>query len=117
MIIRKNHPDWKITKDYLCEYGKTGLRTLVIGKRVISNKEFESWEANYKVLFNFLTILDLIYINESKEALLDTSEKKDELIEKRQDEIEIELSLVGATAIEDKLQVDVGKEKFEGFRG
>ena len=37
-----------------------------------------------------------------------TGECKDELLEKKQDDIELDLELVGATAIEDKLQVDVG---------
>jgi magnesium-transporting ATPase (P-type) len=34
--------------------------------------------------------------------------EKEKLIEKKEDEIESDLDLVGATAIEDKLQVDVG---------
>jgi len=38
-----------------------------------------------------------------------TGDNKDALLEKCEDQIEVELELVGATAIEDKLQVDVGK--------
>lgn len=40
--------------------------------------------------------------------LVSTAQNKDELMEELQDKIECDLELIGATAIEDKLQVDVG---------
>lgn len=86
----KEHPDLDATKGYLAEYGTIGLRTLLIGKRVIESSVYQPWDASYK------------------ELLGTTGEDKDALVENMQEQIEVDLELVGATAIEDKLQVDVG---------
>lgn len=48
-IYRKKHIDLKTTSKHLSEYGKIGLRTLVLGKRIIEDSEFESWNQKYKV--------------------------------------------------------------------
>lgn len=76
---------WK----YLDKYAAVGLRTLVLTKKVLNFEEYEQWAAKYK------EACSSIQDRETKMSIL-------------QDEIEKELVLVGVTAIEDKLQQDVG---------
>lgn len=77
------------TKINLIEFANIGLRTLVIAKKEIPQKGYDDWAARYK------------------QALLLTTDR-DEEIAKLQEEIEKGLILLGATAIEDKLQDEVG---------
>jgi len=77
------------TKNHLETYALVGLRTLVLAKRIIPRKEFEAWNNKYY---------------EATICLANREKKMTDL----QDEIEKELELVGATAIEDKLQDNVG---------
>lgn len=77
------------TKNHLDKYAVVGLRTLVLAKKVIPRKDFEAWNSKYY---------------EATISLVDRDQKMTDL----QDEIERELELVGATAIEDKLQDNVG---------
>jgi len=79
-----------ITNDHLTQYSIEGLRTLLYGIREISLKEYEEW---------------LNIWNEASTALTERSEK----IAKAAEVIETDFSLLGATAIEDKLQKDVPK--------
>ena len=79
-----------ITNDHLTQYSVEGLRTLLYGYREISLKEYEEW---------------LNIWNEASTALTDRNEKIAEAAEI----IENGFSLLGATAIEDKLQKDVPK--------
>jgi magnesium-transporting ATPase (P-type) len=79
-----------ITNDHLTQYSIEGLRTLLYGYREIDYKEYEQW---------------LNIWNEATTALTDRNEK----IERAAEEIETGFSLLGATAIEDKLQKDVPK--------
>jgi len=79
-----------ITNDHLTQYSIEGLRTLLYGYREIDYKEYEQW----------LTIW-----NEASTALTDRAEK----MAKAAEEIETGFSLLGATAIEDKLQKEVPK--------
>lgn len=67
-----------------------GLRTLVIGRRMLSKEEYTSWMATYNQA--------VCAINDRDGALSAAAEK-----------IEVNLELVGATGIEDKLQVGVGQ--------
>jgi phospholipid-transporting ATPase len=76
--------------EHLTEFSKEGLRTLVIGRRTLSIEEFTEWHAEYNCA--------QVAIERRDEQLMEVAEK----IEKR-------LELVGATAIEDKLQVGVGE--------
>lgn len=69
-------------------FGCDGLRTLVLAEKTIEHTFFEVWRRNYEY---------------AKNLLENRSEKMKEL----QEEIEKDLTLVGATAIEDKLQDDV----------
>lgn len=71
-------------------YASTGLRTLVLAKRIINVSEYQIWSKKY---------------SEACISIINREEKMDEL----QDEIENNLELLGATAIEDKLQDEVGE--------
>jgi len=70
---------------HLGEFAKEGLRTLVLGVRILSEDEYSEWLAKYKTAASSI---------KDREALL-TEVALD---------IEKKLHIVGATAIEDKLQ-------------
>lgn len=71
-------------------FANEGLRTLLLAERTVTNEEFQTWVAKYQ---------------EATTSLVDREKK----IEDVQDQIEQGLKLVGATAIEDKLQDEVGE--------
>jgi len=73
---------------HLGDFAKEGLRTLVLGMKVLTSAECDSWLAEYKAASVSLT---------NRDELLTAAAKK----------VECELHIVGATAIEDKLQKDV----------
>lgn len=66
-------------------YTNSGLRTLTLGWKTINDEEYDAWSHRYH-----------------EATLLITG--RDEAIEKASAEIENDLHLLGATAIEDKLQ-------------
>ena len=70
------------------DYGRIGLRTLVLGEKRIEKIFFSEWKKKYQEAIT--SIID----REAKMSVL-------------QDELERDLDLVGATAIEDKLQDEV----------
>jgi len=72
----------------LSEFSREGLRTLLFGRKKLSQSEFTNWLAKWEAAKQKVT---------GKEAELD----------KVAAEIENEVELVGVTAIEDKLQVGV----------
>ena len=74
----------------LHNYAVKGLRTLVLSKKLISQEDYTDWNSRYK----------------KAQALINNREQE---LEKLQEEIEKGLELVGATAIEDKLQDEVGE--------
>jgi phospholipid-translocating ATPase len=74
----------RITAD-LKDYAKTGLRTLLLAQREVSEIELKKWETAYL------------------EAQMSQSKDKDEILDKLIEDMENGLLLVGATAIEDKL--------------
>src|SRR6266542_2975440 len=74
------------TRRHINEYADSGLRTLVLAHRVLDEKEYK--EFNEK-------------INTAKTSV---SADRDEKIEAAADSIERDLLLLGATAVEDKLQ-------------
>eukprot|EP00898_Chlorokybus_atmophyticus_P002241 jgi/Chlat1/3017/Chrsp201S03276 len=78
----------KATQEHCAQYATAGLRTLVIGYREVSESEYASWQVTYKAAATALS---------NRKALLEDAA---ELIEK-------DLILLGATAIEDKLQAGV----------
>jgi phospholipid-translocating ATPase len=73
---------------HINDFATEGLRTLMYGYRQISEEEYARWKQ--------------IYLNATT-SLVD----RQQLIEKAADRIETQLELVGATAIEDKLQKGV----------
>ncbi|CAD6336531.1 unnamed protein product [Miscanthus lutarioriparius] len=77
------------TTRHLNEYGEAGLRTLALSYRVLDESEYSSWNAEF--------LKAKTSIGPDRELQL---ERVSELIER-------ELILVGATAVEDKLQKGV----------
>ncbi|KXN91421.1 Phospholipid-transporting ATPase DNF1 [Leucoagaricus sp. SymC.cos] len=75
----------KATEKHLDEFAGQGLRTLTLAYKVIGEEEYEAWSEKY---------------HEASIALDD----RDEKLEEASSEIEQDLRLLGATAIEDKLQ-------------
>ena len=78
----------------LSEFAKVGLRTLVIGERIITENEFKKWFKSYK---------------QSQEAIVDRRKKLEEAAER----IEQNLHVLGVTAIEDRLQDGVDQTIFD----
>ena len=88
MIYSRLHPDnphKEKTEEYLEEFAKTGLRTLALGMRELTQEEFDDWSQKYDEAATSLS--------NREEKLADVAE----LIEK-------DIRIVGTTAIEDKLQ-------------
>ncbi|XWS34910.1 hypothetical protein CRYUN_Cryun21dG0077800 [Craigia yunnanensis] len=78
----------KVTREHLEQFGSAGLRTLCLAYRDLAPDMYESW--NEKFI-------------QAKSSLRDREKKLDEVAEL----IEKDLVLIGATAIEDKLQEGV----------
>lgn len=76
------------TLQHLGTFANEGLRTLCIASRVIDENEYQSWAKRYKAASNSIS-------------------NREEQIESVCDEIENSLTLIGGTAIEDKLQEGV----------
>jgi phospholipid-translocating ATPase len=74
-----------VTGDQLDAFAREGLRTLTLAHRVIPEDEYNSWVERYR---NALTSVD----------------DRDTEVERVSDEVERQMLLLGATAIEDKLQ-------------
>jgi phospholipid-translocating ATPase len=74
------------TRRHINEYADPGLRMLVLAYRVLDEKEYRE------------------FIEKFNAAKADVSIDRDEKIEKAADSIERDLLLLGATAVEDKLQ-------------
>jgi phospholipid-translocating ATPase len=85
--LSKNGRTFEVdTTRHLNEYGEAGLRTLALSYRVLEESEYSAWNAEF--------IKAKTSIGADREAQL---ERVAELMEK-------DLILVGATAVEDKLQ-------------
>lgn len=84
------------TKDQLHAYSSDGLRTLVVGMRKLNDSEFEQWHSSFEA---------------ASTALIGRAG----LLRKVAGNIETSLRIVGATAIEDKLQRGV-PEAIESLR-
>ncbi|OUM56786.1 hypothetical protein PIROE2DRAFT_49242, partial [Piromyces sp. E2] len=76
----------EVTLNHLQRFASEGLRTLCLGYRVLDEEEFNNWHKRYK------------------EASLNDSEEAAQQIALLNDEVEHNFILIGATAIEDKLQ-------------
>lgn len=89
--LSKDGPNFvAITMDHIKRYAEAGLRTLVVAYRELSEEEFRSWEEEFL------------------KAQTSVSADRDALVEAAADKIERDLILLGATAVEDKLQRGVG---------
>lgn len=87
-LADSNNDMKKITREYLEQFGSSGLRTLCLAYRELHPNVYESW--NEKFI-------------QAKSTLHDREKKLDEVAEL----IENDLILIGSTAIEDKLQEGV----------
>ena len=76
------------TQDFVNIYAEDGLRTLVLARRVLDDRTYREWNKEQE---------------KASSEVIDREEKLDAVNAK----IEHELTLVGSTAIEDKLQEDV----------
>ncbi|KAI4876349.1 hypothetical protein NFI96_017814 [Prochilodus magdalenae] len=89
IIYERLHPScsklMEVTTEHLNEYAGEGLRTLALAYKDLDEAEFEVWRERH---------------HEASTALDDREEKLDAIYE----EIEKDLVLIGATAVEDKLQ-------------
>nr|XP_056722056.1 probable phospholipid-transporting ATPase IM [Euleptes europaea] len=91
ILFERLHPSSKdlmfLTSDHLAEFAGEGLRTLALAYKNVSEEEFQEWFKIYE------------------EA--NASPDRDEDLALAYEEIERDLKLLGATAIEDKLQEGV----------
>lgn len=77
------------TREHINKYSEAGLRTLVIAYRELGEDEYAKWDKEFL------------------KAKTSVSADRDELMEAAADKIERNLILLGATAVEDKLQKGV----------
>lgn len=77
------------TREHINEYADAGLRTLVIAYRELDEEEYDEFNKA---------------ITEAKNVM---NADREEMIEEVAEKIEKELILLGATAVEDKLQAGV----------
>ena len=74
------------TKEHLAEYAEKGYRTLCFAYRPLKASFYKKWEEKYS---NAITAVP----------------KDERLIAELESEVESDMTLLGATAIEDKLQI------------
>jgi len=79
---------YDVTINHLEEFAKEGLRTLCLGVATIPQSRYDEWNTRWMAASSAVIL-------------------RDEKIEEVANEIEINLTLIGATAIEDKLQDQV----------
>ena len=91
--LRKDQVALKKTQRYLDGYAKVGLRTLLIASKEVPEEFYLKWEQKYRAAA--------------------TSINKEREINKVAELIENDFELVGSTAIEDKLQEDVGRTIYD----
>ena len=83
------------TTQHLVKFADDGLRTLTVAFKQISESEFSDWQTRYKIVLSN-------HVEQEKRK-----NKEENLIDQLMSEIENNLELLGATAIEDKLQEEV----------
>lgn len=88
-LSEEGRPFESETKDHIRHYSEAGLRTLVVAYREISEEEYRTWQEEFS------------------EAKASVSADRDTLVDAVADKIERGLLLLGATAVEDKLQKGV----------
>lgn len=88
-LCKESQPFEEETKNHINKYAEAGLRTLVIAYRVLEEEEYKKWEKEFI------------------KAKTSVSVERDDLIDAAAEKIERNLILLGATAVEDKLQKGV----------
>ncbi|XP_052433914.1 phospholipid-transporting ATPase ID isoform X3 [Carassius gibelio] len=83
-----NHELMNITSDHLNEYAGDGLRTLAVAYRDLSEEQWEEWSEHFR-------------------GADKATDCRDDRLAAAYEEIEQDMMLLGATAIEDKLQEGV----------
>ncbi|XP_009105419.1 putative phospholipid-transporting ATPase 9 [Brassica rapa] len=85
--LSKNGREFEVeTRDHVNEYADAGLRTLILAYRELDEKEYKDFS---------------VRISEAKSSV---SADRESLIEEVTEKVEKDLILLGATAVEDKLQ-------------
>ncbi|KAL2546544.1 putative phospholipid-transporting ATPase 9 [Forsythia ovata] len=88
--LSKNGREYEVeTREHIHEYADAGLRTLVLAYRELGEEEYEVFNQKFS------------------EAKISVSADREALIDEMTEEIEKDLILLGATAVEDKLQQGV----------
>lgn len=87
--LAKDQPFEDQTKNHINKYAEAGLRTLVIAYRPLDEEEYKTWEQEFL------------------KAKTSVSLDRDDLVDAAAEKIERDLILLGATAVEDKLQKGV----------
>ncbi|RHY26859.1 hypothetical protein DYB32_007279, partial [Aphanomyces invadans] len=77
-----------VLDEHLKTFASEGLRTLVLAKREMSKADYDAWNKTYQAAATSLS---------DRDAMLDAAAEA----------LEVNMTIVGATAIEDKLQVGV----------
>ncbi|KAI8879317.1 phospholipid-translocating P-type ATPase, partial [Backusella circina FSU 941] len=81
---------FQATEEHIEVFSNNGLRTLMLSYKILQKQEYDAWKSE---------------MNEASTSTQDRAEK----VAKVQEKIETNLKLIGATAIEDKLQEGVPK--------
>ena len=81
------------TKDHIKKYAEAGLRTMIIAYCELGEEEYKSWDVKFS------------------KAKTSVTTERDVSVDELADKIERDLILLGATAVEDKLQKGVCIEK------
>lgn len=77
------------TREHVNQYSEAGLRTLVVACRELTEEEYREWSQMFETAKNSV------------------SDNRGELVDAAADIIEQKLTLIGATAVEDRLQQGV----------
>lgn len=77
------------TRDHIKRYAEAGLRTLVVAYRELGEEEYNLWDKEFSKIKTTIT------------------EDRDALVDAAADKMERDLILLGATAVEDRLQKGV----------
>ena len=83
----------RTTLEHLKGFADDGLRTLAVAKREVGEEEYADWKVRFDAAL------------EDPSEIAKKRSSEDNRIDQLMDEMEKELHLVGATALEDKLQV------------
>jgi magnesium-transporting ATPase (P-type) len=95
------------TDEHICQFACLGLRTLVLGHKIISQEQFNTFSleletANQSIVNRYILLLLLLL-----HLLLLTPLLRAKFVREVYQDMEQGLTLVGATGIEDRLQEEV----------